>query len=535
MALGLGQMLGMGLLSQFMGGFGNNEKKKQLGGQQMRAGAGGQQGVMDIAKLQAQQQQQGQVANNQQGFMGGLSGISNSMFRGMSPEQVARLGMGFNAMTLNPNAGLQASFQSTIDNARKKTNRNATVEALIKMGKPNLANLVQTGAMPVATAMQLAFKETTGDSKGTIAWMETFRGKGTAEQDSKIDSYRALIATAAGDPVAIRDYVDKFSNDFGVGIKNLKDNVSKLQIQQEDGMVGGIEMKEGQKYTIVTDEYGDQTVKIIEGAFGETERMKFDRELEQSLHEQDVKLGEKRADEAYLEAASAIQSVQKYLQVQRTLKNPDGTYNEKAITGWAADMMYDFTAEQSMIGSVAKLMGIDVINMATFGSLSEREMAMAMATNLNTKLPPKELYKQITMMVESRQKLAQELLARTKLYADLGYSQKAFREYRVKENAGHLATRYNKMSKEVKAEIRANQYQAYVAKANEEEIQPMEYDTWNSSPNTMTAYDAWSYINFNDRAKVISQMKGMTGKKYLELMGGTEFALEWWNNNVGGM
>ena len=480
-------------------------------------------------------QQPTQVASNNTSGGGFLSGISNQMFKGMSQEQVARLGIGFNSMTLEPDASLAASFQSTIDNAQKKTNRNATVEALIKMGKPNLANLVSTGAMDITTAWGLANKEVKGDVNGTQAWMETFRGKGTPEQDALIDSYKALIATATGDPVAIRDYVDKFSNDFGVGIKNMKDNVSNVQIQQEDGMVGGIEMKEGQKYTIVTDEYGDQTVKIIEGAFGETERMKFDRELEQTLHEQDVKLGTKRADEAYLEAASLISSVQKYLQVQRTLKNPDGTYNERAITGWAADMMYDFTAEQSMIGSVANLMGIDVINMATFGALSEREMAMAMATNLNTKLPPKELYKQITMMVESRQKLAQELLARTKLYADLGYSQKAFREYRVKENTGHLATRYNKMSKEVKAEIRANQYQAYVAKANKAEIQPMEYDTWDSSSNTMTAYDAWSYVNFNDRARFISQMQGMTGKKYLELMGGTEFALEWWNNNVGGM
>ena len=213
MALGLGQMLGMGLLSQFMGGFGGDEKKKQLGG-------GGQQGIMDIAKLQAQQQQQGQVANNQQGFMGGLSGISNSMFRGMSPEQVARLGMGFNSMTLNPNAGLQSAFQSTIDNARKKTNRNATVEALIKMGKPNLANLVQTGAMPVATAMQLAFKETTGDSKGTIAWMETFRGD-DAEMNSKIDSYRALMEASEGDAVAVRNAVTMFSNDFNVVVKDL--------------------------------------------------------------------------------------------------------------------------------------------------------------------------------------------------------------------------------------------------------------------------------------------------------------------------
>lgn len=509
MAIGLGQMLGMGLLSQ-MGGGG------LLGG---------------VQKPEEEVPTQTASANTGGNFM---SGISNQMFKGMSREQVARLGIGFNSMTLEPNASLASSFQSTIDNETKKTNRNATVDALIKMGKPNIANLVSTGAMDVSTAMTLAFKEGKGDVNGTQAWMETFRSD-DEEMNGKIDSYRALIATAEGDNVAIRKYVDMFSNDFNVGVKDLKDTVSAIQIQQEDGMVGGIQMKAGQKYTIVTDEFGAQKVKIIEGAMGETEGMQYDRELEQQLNATDITLGTKRADESFLSASSAIQSVQKYTSVMRTLKNPDGTYNEKALTGWAVDYLPDFNAEQSFIGSVANLMGIDVINMATFGALSEREMQMAMETNLNTKLPPDELYKQIKLMVESRQKLAQEFMKRARQYEEVGYSEKAFRAIRVKENEGHLASRYMKMSKDVKSEIRATQYQAYTSKAQKQGVQQMAYDAWNTSPNTMTAYDAWSYVNFNDRAKFISQMPDMTGDKYLDIMGKTEFALEWWTDNVGGM
>ena len=523
MTIGLGKIVGLGLLSQFMGG-----GKGLLGGE-------------DEDKIQSMgeyNQPPTQATNNTNqgfgGFGGIVSGVSNQMFKGMSPEQVARLGIGFNSMRLDPDPNIAKSFQNTIDNETLKTNRNATVDALIKMGKPNLANLVQSNALDVGTAMTLAFKEGKGDVNGTQAWMETFRGK-TPEQDALVDSYRALIATAEGDPVAIRKYVDMFANDMNVGTKNMKDTVSAIQIQQEDGMVGGVQMKAGQKYTIVTDEFGKQEVKIIEGAMGETESMKYERELEQTLNAEDIKLGTKRSDEAYLEASNALQSVQKYLQVMRTLKNPDGTYNEKAITGWVADYLPAFTTEQSIIDSVSNLMGIDVINMATFGALSEREMAMAMATNLNTKLPPDELYGQIKAMVEARQKMANELLKRVQLYQDLGYSQKAFREARVKENQGHLATRYNKMSKDVQAEIRATQYQSYVQKANQQGIQPLTFETWNASPNTMSAYDAWSYINFNDRAKFVSQMPEMTGKKYLDIMGNTEFALEWWNNNVGQM
>ena len=51
----------------------------------------------------------------------------------------------------------------------------------------------------------------------------------------------------------------------------------------------------------------------------------------------------------------------------------------------------------------------------------------------------------------------------------------------------------------------------------------------------MSGYDAWSYVNFNDRAKFISNMTDMTGKKFLEIMGNTELSLQWWESNVGSM
>ena len=531
MAIGLGQILGMGLLSQLMGSFGDKkEERPRMKGGWSPPQQGLQQGVMDVARQQSQQQQ-GQGNNQQQGFggIGGMmSGVSNQLFPGMNPEQRARLGMAFNSMRLRPDANLAASMQSTIDNATKKKNRNATVEALIKMDKPNLANLVQTGAMDINTAWGLANKEVKGDVNGTLVWMETFRGKGTPEQDLQIDSYRALLESAIGDPTAIREYTKMFANDFGVGVKDLKDTlVGGIQIQQTDGIVKGVEMKEGQKFMITVDEFGEENLNVIEGAFGETEAQKYTRELEQTLNAEDIKLGTKRADEAYLEAAGAIQSVQQYLEVQRTLKNPDGTYNEKAITGWIPDWLPSFNADQSFINSTANLMGIKVINMATFGALSEKEMQMAMETNLDTRLSPEELYLQITMMVESRQKLAQGLMRRAQQYAELGYSQTKFREARVKENQGHLATRYRVMPSDVKQAIIIGKY-----KSDTKNHPDITFETWDAN-NEMTGNEIWSYFNFDARARFIANMDGMTGKKFLEIMGHTEFADDWWKENEG--
>lgn len=503
MALGLGQILGFGLLSQ-MGGGG------LLGGNN------------------PQEQQPTQVASNNTSGGGFLSGISNQMFKGMTQEQVARLGQGFNSMRLEPDDSLAASFQSTIDNARKKTNRNATVEALIKMGKPNLANLVSTGAMDVSTAMTLAFKEVKGDVNGTQAWMETFRGKGTAEQDLLIDSYRALIASAEGDPTAIRDYVDKFANDFGVGVKDLKDTTSAIQIQQKDGMVMGEMLKEGQKFTIVTDEFGGQTLNVIEGAFGESESQQYARELEQEENTKDRALLEKYSNDSFMEASNAIDSVDKYVRVMRALKNPDGTFNEDAITGWITKWMPSFTDDQAIIKSVANLMGIDVINMATFGALSEREMQMAMQTNLDTSLRPEQLYGQIKMMVEARQKLAQEMFSRSQRMSELG-SWKKYKAEVAMERKGHINARYKVMSNEVKQAIRTTQYQAYQQKAGDT---AMDFNTWDSK-STMSGYEAWSYLNWNDRAKFISNLPGMTYKKFHSILGGTELAHQWWEANQG--
>ena len=533
MAIGLGQMLIGGLLGNEIG------KKGGLGGllSGMSSGDNGRVTdqemdgmthtmpdgtVMPGASHPEQPNMPQQTAQATQQQSGGIM----DMFNNISPEKMARIGMGFNSMRLRPDDNLAASFQKTIDRATANTQKNASVEALIKMGKPNLANLVKTGAMPLDTAMTLAFKEGKGDTTGTLTWMESFRGKGTAEQDALVDSYTALMASAKGDPTAIRAYVEMFSNDFGIGQKNLKDTTSGIQIQQQDGTVMGQTLKEGQKYTIVTDEFGAPTLNVIDGAMGESESMKYERELKQTLDADDRTLAVTRSREAFMEASSAMDSVQKYQNIQQVLKNPDGTFNEDAITGWAADMFPSFKAEQAIIRSTANLMGIDVINMATFGALSEREMKMAMATNLDTKLPPEELYAQITEMVEARRKLANAMLERSQRISELG-SYDAYTKEQAVERQGHLKSRYRLMDNDVRQEIMIGQYN-YDTRNNPE----ISYEQWDDA-NKRTGYDIWNTFNFNSRSNLIANMDGMTSKKFNKLMGNTEFAANWWATNVG--
>ena len=64
-----------------------------------------------------EQQQPTQVASNNQSQGGGgfMSNISNSLFKGMSQEQVYRMGQGFNTLRFEPDENLHKSFESRIN------------------------------------------------------------------------------------------------------------------------------------------------------------------------------------------------------------------------------------------------------------------------------------------------------------------------------------------------------------------------------------------------------------------------------------
>ena len=140
MAIGLAQMLIGGLLGNEIG------KKGGLGG--LLGGMGGDKPEMPEGATHtmpdgsvmpgATHPQQTAQAPQQQG--GGFMDMINNI----SPEKMARMGMGFNSMRLRPDANLAASFQSTIDNSvtQKKltTQTNATLNYLQNAVSPQYPN-----------------------------------------------------------------------------------------------------------------------------------------------------------------------------------------------------------------------------------------------------------------------------------------------------------------------------------------------------------------------------------------------------------
>ena len=111
----------------------------------------------------------GKDDEEKQGIMGGITNVSNSLFAGMSQEQVYRLGQGFNSMRLEPDQGMHTSFENRIASIRegdtKSKQRNATVTALLGMksenypnGRTDLAEMVRKGVIPPGEAVTMAMK-----------------------------------------------------------------------------------------------------------------------------------------------------------------------------------------------------------------------------------------------------------------------------------------------------------------------------------------------------------------------------------------
>ena len=134
MALGIGQLLLGGLIGSQLGKgglLGNDDEDKTIKSL----------GEYDQPQTTPTEQPSGGVFG---GIGGMVSGISNQLFDGMSQEQVARLGMGFNSMRLNPSDNLAASFQTTINDSttkRKLTQKtNQTLNYLQNAVSPQYPN-----------------------------------------------------------------------------------------------------------------------------------------------------------------------------------------------------------------------------------------------------------------------------------------------------------------------------------------------------------------------------------------------------------
>ena len=177
--------------------------------------------------------------------------------------------------------------------------------------------------------------------------------------------------------------------------------------------------KTGQQYVVKTDpSTGNVTRANVEGATGTTYQEKLQQQSTEDLN----KIDKQNAMEASQDAFSEAQAMRGNV---RELYNMLPLLAEGADTGLLKQFLPAFDASTAQLRSIGNKMGINVINMATFGALSEKELTLALKTAIDLSLPPAELKKQIEMKIKAQEKLMNELYknAQTLSSGGIGFNQ----------------------------------------------------------------------------------------------------------------
>jgi len=331
------------------------------------------------------------------------------LFPGMNPEQRARLGMAFNSMRLRPDQGLHDAFQTRINTSTTNKAKNLTVKQLRKMGYGNIADLVESGVMSVKDAGAALSKNmgNPSDAKGYVTWLNKESKKPGQEHFSQ---YAEMLKFNPTDAM-MTDITTMVTNDLGMGDANTKITFSTPRVNQETGA----------EYVVRTDPNAEPDKQITIVNTGNI----LPTTLELAKADSQAKILAADKQKAITTGADAFQQAQalegdiyNYTIALDQLTHIDANgvrvfNDEKARTGWLSNKLPAMKRETALLRRVANVMGISVINMATFGALSEREMAMAMATNLDLQLPGQELVPYIEEMIEAKRKLANVLYQRT--------------------------------------------------------------------------------------------------------------------------
>lgn len=284
------------------------------------------------------------------------------------PINRKQLAIGFNAMRLNPDANLAKSLQSQIETEQGmrllRTQGNRTAEAL--------------------------------ESK--------------AEQIVKADPQRASQLLTAADFIR-----NNPTNTEGISA------AAKLLFDSSQfaPTVSGVQTdpNTGEQYVVITDRNTMQPKRMtVGGASQLTPAAEAELETQNAIRLQDIKFAQETGQAAMGRAEQLNESIQKYYLALDAL-------DQGAKSGLFQSRIAAFDAATAQLRSVANQLGIDVVNSATFGALSESELRLALSTQLDLNLPEPELRKQLEAQIRAKDKLRAELIKMAQdLTSGVGYS-----------------------------------------------------------------------------------------------------------------
>jgi len=138
-------------------------------------------GILDSLFPQARQNVSQQNANDNKQGLGNRASNILSAFTNPTPSQAAKLAMGFNSLTLDPDPQFTAAMQKRIDDGSAMERANQTAMYLEEMGQTDLANLVRSGGISggdalsymAASAKSASNRKTFTDEYGVVRYVDT--------------------------------------------------------------------------------------------------------------------------------------------------------------------------------------------------------------------------------------------------------------------------------------------------------------------------------------------------------------------------
>ena len=270
------------------------------------------------------------------------------------PVYRTRLSAGFNRMTANPNPALQQRANDMIKQENAKKTVNKTVEFLRNNNQAKLAEVIEANP---ALAGEVLKTYLASEYQTDQKYMQKVVGGLNVDQQTGKQYFITFDPSAPDGSNMKRIYVDG-SQLTDVEKANL--NVSEAQLTSG--------LKQAQ----------DQGKDYFE-KYKNFENMFFNLDQLENI---------------------AVNAVENGTELQ---------------TGWVQSRLPSFSSETSNFRSIANQLGINVINSATFGALSEKELNLALQTGLDQNLKGQDLVEHIREKKRVTEILRGEMLRKANL------------------------------------------------------------------------------------------------------------------------
>jgi len=176
----------------------------------------------------------------------------------------------------------------------------------------------------------------------------------------------------------------------------------------------------GQQYVVTTNtNTGVSTRTNVDGASGLTGQQKLDQgvasdkqkianQAAEDLNQQDIQVARDAGLVAFNDMTGIAKTIVNLTKAKKAVKN-DG-----ASVGFIQNWLPAFDAATAELRQVANKMGIEVINSATFGALSETELKLALTTAFPTDLNEAQLLIWIDKKINAQNKMYKALSSKAK-------------------------------------------------------------------------------------------------------------------------